>query len=68
MGVSAYLVSLALLIALVFDALSDPLIGYVSDNTRLALGAAAPIHVCGCDASRLGLLLRLEPADESKRR
>ena len=38
MGVSAYLVSLALLIALVFDALSDPLIGYVSDNTRSRWG------------------------------
>lgn len=28
MGVSAYLVSLALLIALTFDAVSDPLIGF----------------------------------------
>ena len=34
MGVSAYLVSLALLIALVVDALSDPLVGYLSDKTR----------------------------------
>ena len=29
MGVSAYLVSLALLIALTFDAVSDPLIGFL---------------------------------------
>ena len=42
MGVSAYLVSLALLIALVFDALSDPLIGYLSDNTRSRWGRRHP--------------------------
>ena len=42
MGVSAYLVSLALLIALVIDALSDPLIGYMSDNTRSRWGRRHP--------------------------
>lgn len=42
MGVSAYLVSLALLIALVVDALSDPLIGYMSDNTRSRWGRRHP--------------------------
>ena len=42
MGVSAYLVSLALLIALTFDAISDPLIGYVSDNTRSRWGRRHP--------------------------
>ena len=42
MGVSAYLVSLALMIALIFDALSDPLIGYFSDNTRSRWGRRHP--------------------------
>ena len=42
MGVSAYLVSLALMIALIVDALSDPLIGYLSDNTRSRLGRRHP--------------------------
>ena len=42
MGVSAYLVSLALMIALIVDALSDPLIGYFSDNTRSRWGRRHP--------------------------
>jgi Na+/melibiose symporter-like transporter len=42
MGVSAYLVSLALLIALTFDAVSDPLIGFLSDNTRSRWGRRHP--------------------------
>ena len=54
MGVSAALVSAALAIALVFDAISDPLIGYFSDNTRTRWGrrhpymyaAAVPVTLC----------------------
>jgi Na+/melibiose symporter-like transporter len=54
MGVSASLVSAALAIALVFDAISDPLIGYFSDNTRTSwgrrhpymYGAAVPVTLC----------------------
>jgi Na+/melibiose symporter-like transporter len=42
MEVSAYLVSLALMIALIVDALSDPLIGYLSDNTRSRWGRRHP--------------------------
>ena len=42
MGVSAYLVSLALMVALIVDALSDPLIGYLSDNTRSRWGRRHP--------------------------
>ena len=42
MGVSAYLVSLALMIALMVYALSDPLIGYLSDNTRSRWGRRHP--------------------------
>lgn len=54
MGVSASLVSMALAIALVFDAISDPLIGFFSDNTRTRwgrrhpymYGAALPVSLC----------------------
>ena len=42
MGVDAYLVGLALLIALVVDAFSDPLIGYFSDNTHHRWGRRHP--------------------------
>ena len=42
MGVEPGLVSLALLIALMFDALSDPLIGYFSDNTHSRWGRRHP--------------------------
>ena len=42
MGVDAGLVSLALLIALVFDAVSDPLVGYFSDNTHSRWGRRHP--------------------------
>ena len=42
MGVDAYLVGLALLIALIFDSLSDPLIGYFSDNTHSRWGRRHP--------------------------
>lgn len=42
MGVEASLVSLALLIALMFDAFSDPLIGYFSDNTHSRWGRRHP--------------------------
>ena len=42
MGVSAYLVSLALLIALTFDAVSDPLIGFTSDYTSSRWGRRHP--------------------------
>jgi len=41
-GVDAALVSLALLCALMFDAFSDPLIGYFSDNTHSRWGRRHP--------------------------
>ena len=41
-GLRADLVSLGILIALIFDAVSDPLIGYISDNTRSRLGRRHP--------------------------
>ena len=42
LGVDAELVGLALLIALVFDAFSDPFVGYLSDNTRSRWGRRHP--------------------------
>ncbi len=42
MGVDAALVGLALLIALMVDALSDPLVGYWSDNTHSRWGRRHP--------------------------
>ena len=41
-GLSAALTGLALAIALTFDALSNPLVGYVSDNWRSRLGRRHP--------------------------
>lgn len=54
MGVDAPLVGLALLIALLFDAFSDPIVGYLSDNTHSRWGrrhpwmyaSALPVAVC----------------------
>jgi GPH family glycoside/pentoside/hexuronide:cation symporter len=42
LGLDAWLVSLALAIALVFDAVSDPLVGYLSDHTHSRLGRRHP--------------------------
>ena len=42
LGVDASLVGQALLLALLFDAFSDPLIGYLSDNTRTRWGRRHP--------------------------
>ena len=42
MGVDAPLVGLALLIALLFDAFSDPVVGYLSDNTHSKWGRRHP--------------------------
>ncbi len=54
MGVDAPLVGLALLIALLFDAVSDPVVGYLSDNTHSKWGrrhpwmyaSALPVAIC----------------------
>ena len=54
MGVDAPLVGLALLIALLFDAFSDPVVGYLSDNTHSKWGrrhpwmyaSAIPVAIC----------------------
>src|SRR5262245_8210988 len=42
LGIAAYLVSLALAIALIFDAMIDPLVGMLSDRTRTSWGRRHP--------------------------
>ncbi len=42
LGLDAWLVSLALALALVVDGITDPLIGYFSDYTRSPLGRRHP--------------------------
>mgnify|MGYP005995006263 FL=1 len=42
LGVDAPLVGLALLIALVVDSISDPIVGYLSDNTTSKWGRRHP--------------------------
>ena len=42
LGLDALLVGLAISLALVFDAVSDPIIGYLSDNTRSRFGRRHP--------------------------
>ena len=41
-GLEPALAGTALLIALIFDALSDPIVGYWSDNTRTSWGPRQP--------------------------
>ena len=41
-GLRADLVSVGILIALIFDAISDPMVGYISDNTHSKWGRRHP--------------------------
>ncbi len=61
MGVDAALVSLALLIALVFDAISDPLVGYLSDNTHSRWGRRHPFMYAAALPVALGYMLIWNP-------
>jgi len=57
LGMAATLASVALLIALVFDAITDPLVGSISDNLRSRLGRRHPLMYAS--ALPLGLCLYL---------
>ena len=62
MGVPAQLVALAALIALIFDACIDPLIGQLSDNTRSRWGRRHPFMYAAALPFGAGLPGALEPA------
>jgi len=63
-GVPAPLVGLALLIALVFDALSDPIVGYWSDNVRSRWGRRHPfMYASALPVGLFYLLLWTPPRD-----
>lgn len=64
LGVDASLVGLALLIALLFDAFSDPLIGYLSDNTHSRWGRRHPfMYAAAIPVSLTYFFLWNPPAD-----
>ena len=48
LGLSAGLVGTALAIALIFDAISDPLVGYASDKFRSRWGKRHPFMYFAC--------------------
>jgi len=63
MGVDAPLVGLALLIALLFDAFSDPVVGYLSDNTHSRWGRRHPwMYVSALPVAICYLLLWIPPS------
>jgi Na+/melibiose symporter-like transporter len=63
MGVDAPLVGLALLIALLFDAFSDPVVGYLSDNTHSKWGRRHPwMYASALPVAACYFLLWIPPA------
>lgn len=57
LGVAPWLVSTAVFFNLVFAAVSDPLFGWLSDNTRTRLGRRRPYILVGAILSGIGLPL-----------
>lgn len=57
LGVSPALVGLALMINRLFDAVSDPVFGWLSDNTRTRFGRRRPYILVGSILAGLGLPL-----------
>ena len=62
-GLEQWLVGLALFIALVFDALSDPLVGYWSDNLRSRWGRRHPFMYAAALPVSLSYFLLWIPPD-----
>lgn len=62
-GLEPGLVGLAILIALVFDALSDPLVGYWSDNLRSRWGRRHPFLYAAAVPVALSYFLLWNPPD-----
>ena len=48
-GLDPRLVGIIGFIPRIFDAVSDPLMGYISDNTRSSVGSSASLYLSGCD-------------------
>lgn len=65
LGVDARLVGLAMLIALVFDAISDPVVGYVSDNWRSRWGRRHPFMYAAAIPVSLSYFMLWSPPDWS---
>jgi Na+/melibiose symporter-like transporter len=64
LGVDAGLVGLALLAALLFDAFSDPVVGYLSDNTHSRFGRRHPwMYASAIPVAILYFMLWSPPAD-----
>ena len=55
LGVSPFLIGWAVILNRVFDAVSDPVFGWLSDNTRSRWGRRRPFMFVGCIVAGLGL-------------
>ena len=66
-GLSPDLAGLAILLMLVFDAISDPLVGYFSDNTRTKWGRRHPyIYLSALPVCVSFFVLWIPPLDLSQ--
>lgn len=65
LGVDGRLVGLALLIALIFDAVSDPIVGYISDNWRSKWGRRHPFMYASAIPVSLSYYLLWQPPEAS---
>nr|BAF98450.1 permease [Sphingopyxis macrogoltabida] len=63
LGLDARLVGMALLISLVFDAVSDPIVGYWSDNTESRWGRRHPFLFASAIPVSLSFLLVWSPPE-----
>jgi GPH family glycoside/pentoside/hexuronide:cation symporter len=63
LGVSPFLIGWAVILNRVFDAVSDPLFGWLSDNARSRWGRRRPYMLVGCVLASIGLpfLLAVKP-------
>ena len=62
-GLEPGLVGLAIFIALVFDAFSDPIVGYISDNWRSTWGRRHPFMYASAVPGALSYFLLWNPPD-----
>lgn len=60
-GLKASLAGIALAIAVLWDAISDPLMGYISDHTRTKLGKRRPYILSGGILLALSVFLMFSP-------